>query len=417
MSHPVSPTPSIGRAQRLKFVLILGSLSAFGPLSIDMYLPALPRLAQNLGTTASLAQLSLTACLLGLALGQLIAGPLSDIRGRKAPLLVALVLYTLASLACAFAPSIGILIGLRVVQGAAGAAGIVISRAVVRDLYAGTELTKFFAMLMLVNGLAPILAPIFGGVLLNYVSWRGVFSVLSAIGGLMLIAVMLGLPETLQKERRSSGGLGETLGTFGLLLRSRSFVGYALSQAFVTAAMFAYIAGSPFVIQDLFGISPQGYSLFFAVNGLGIVLFSQITGRLVQRTGESPLLLTGLLIAFGAGTALTAVTWFGGSLWAIAPLLFLIVASVGMVASTTTALAMQSQESRTAGSASALIGLMPLLLGAAASPLVGLGSGETAFPMGLVIGAAELLALCSYLILVVPTLKQRGFFQRQSLRK
>jgi len=399
----VSDKTPVGRAQRLKFILILGALSAFGPLSIDMYLPALPTLAQNLDTTQSLAQLSLTACLLGLALGQLIAGPLSDIRGRRGPLIVALVLYTLASLACAFAPSVWILIVLRLIQGAAGAAGIVISRAVVRDLYAGTELTKFFTMLMLVNGLAPILAPIFGGAILNYVSWRGVFSVLCAIGALMLIAVVLALPETLERERRSSGGLGDTLGTFGQLLRSRAFVGYALSQAFVTAAMFAYISGSPFVIQDLFGVSPQGYSLFFAVNGLGIVLFSQITGRLVHRTGESKLLVTGLLIAFCAGVSLTVVTRLGGGLWAIAPLLFLVVASVGMVASTTTSLAMQSQEPRTAGSASALIGLMPLLLGAAASPLVGLGSGQTAFPMGLVIGIAELLALMSYTLLVLPT--------------
>ncbi len=402
MSTLSTKTP-VGRAQRLKFILILGALSAFGPLSIDMYLPALPTLAQNLDTTQSLAQLSLTACLLGLALGQLIAGPLSDIRGRRVPLIVALVLYTLASLACAFAGSVWILIVLRLIQGAAGAAGIVISRAVVRDLYAGTELTKFFTMLMLVNGLAPILAPIFGGVILNYVSWRGVFSVLCAIGALMLIAVVLALPETLERERRSSGGLGDTLGTFGQLLRSRAFVGYAFSQAFVTAGMFAYISGSPFVIQDLFGVSPQGYSLFFAVNGLGIVLFSQITGRLVHRTGESKLLVTGLLIAFCAGVSLTAVTWLGGGLWVIAPLLFLVVASVGMVASTTTSLAMQSQEPRTAGSASALIGLMPLLLGAAASPLVGLGSGQTAFPMGLVIGIAELLALVSYTLLVLPT--------------
>nr|WP_229675750.1 Bcr/CflA family multidrug efflux MFS transporter [Saccharibacillus kuerlensis] len=404
----------IGRAQRLKFVLILGALSAFGPLSIDMYLPALPTLAENLETTASLAQLSLTACLLGLALGQLIAGPLSDIQGRRKPLIIALVLYTLASLACAFAPSISVFIVLRLIQGAAGAAGIVISRAVVRDLFSGTELTKFFTMLMLVNGLAPILAPIFGGVILEYVSWRGVFSVLCAIGALMLLAVVLALPETLEKERRSSGGLGETLGTFGQLLRNRAFVGYAFSQAFVMAGMFAYIAGSPFVIQDMFGISPQGYSLFFAINGLGIVLFSQITGRLVHRMGENRLLVTGLLIAFCAGISLTAVSWFGGGLWAIAPLLFLIVASVGMVASTTTALAMQSQESRTAGSASALIGLLPLLLGAAASPLVGLGGGGTAFPMGLVIGCAELLALSSYLLLVLPA---RNFARKQPLNK
>ncbi|MCQ4085558.1 Bcr/CflA family multidrug efflux MFS transporter [Saccharibacillus sp. JS10] len=409
MATSISTKTPIGKAQRLKFILILGSLSAFGPLSIDMYLPALPTLAQNLNTTQPLAQLSLMACLLGLALGQLIAGPLSDIRGRRMPLIVALVLYTIASLACALASSIWVLIALRLVQGAAGAAGIVISRATVRDLYAGKELTQFFTMLMLVNGLAPILAPIFGGFILNFVDWRGVFWVLCVIGGMMLLAVMFALPETLERERRSSGGLGDTLRTFGKLLRNRAFIGYALCQAFVMAAMFAYISGSPFVIQDLFGVSPQGYSWFFAINGLGIVLFSQITGRLVYRVGESRLLVTGLLIAVISGISLMVLTWIGGGLWSLAPFLFLIVASVGMLSSTTTSLAMQSQEPRTAGSASALIGLMPLLFGAGATPLVGLGSGTTAFPMGLVIGIAELLALISYLIFVLPASRSKSF--------
>ncbi|GAB6930484.1 multidrug effflux MFS transporter [Paenibacillus sp. JCM 10914] len=405
MSSPnieASSSLVLTRKKRLQFALILGSLSAFGPLSVDMYLPALPKLSESLGSTASLTQLSLTAFLLGLALGQLVAGPLSDIKGRKGPLIVSLVIYSIASLLCAFAPSIWVLVALRFIQGASGAAGIVISRAVVRDLYTGTELTKFFTLLMLINGLAPIIAPVFGAFILNFVSWRGVFVVLFLIGLLMLLAVIVGLPETLGKEKRATGGMKQTFQTFGILLKDRVFIGYALSQAFVSAAMFAYISGSPFVLQDIFGVSPQGYSLFFAVNGVGIVLFSQVTGRLVSRTGEIKLLTTGLIIAAFGGTSLFIITQLGGGLVLIAPMLFLIVSAVGMVSATTTSLAMQKQEARTAGSASALLGLLPLLLGAAASPLVGLGDGTTAIPMGTVIGIAELLAISSFVFLVLP---------------
>ncbi|VTR37600.1 Bcr/CflA subfamily drug resistance transporter [Actinobacillus pleuropneumoniae] len=316
-------------------------------------------------------------------------------------------MYSVTSLLCAFAPTIWVLVALRFVQGASGAAGIVISRAVVRDLYTGSELTKFFTLLMLINGLAPIIAPVFGAFILNFVSWRGVFVVLFLIGLLMLLAVWLGLPETLNREKRASGGIRQTFQTFGTLVRDRVFIGYALSQAFVSAAMFAYISGSPFVLQDIFGVSPQMYSLFFAVNGVGIVLFSQITGRLASRTGETKLLTTGLLIAAFGGTSLLAITWLGGGLLLIAPMLFLIVSAVGMVSATTTSLAMQKQEAHTSGSASALLGLLPLLLGAAASPLVGLGDGTTAAPMGTVIGIAELLAVSSFLFLVMPLSRRK----------
>ncbi|EFU40310.1 drug resistance transporter, Bcr/CflA subfamily protein [Paenibacillus vortex V453] len=406
-TNEASSTMVLTRRKRLQFALILGSLSAFGPLSVDMYLPALPKLSESLGSPASLAQLSLTAFLLGLALGQLVAGPLSDIRGRKGPLIVSLIIYSVTSLLCAFAPSIWVLVALRFIQGASGAAGIVISRAVVRDLYTGSELTKFFTLLMLINGLAPIIAPVFGAFILNFVSWRGVFVVLFLIGVLMLLAVLFGLPETLNREKRATGGIKQTFRTFGTLIQDHVFVGYALSQAFVSAAMFAYISGSPFVLQDIFGVSPQMYSLFFAVNGIGIVLFSQITGRLASRTGETKLLMTGLVIAAFGGTSLFVITWLGGGLLFIAPMLFLIVSAVGMVSATTTSLAMQKQEARTAGSASALLGLLPLLLGAAASPLVGLGDGTTAAPMGTVIGIAELLAISSFLFLVMPLTRRK----------
>lgn len=237
--------------------------------------------------------------------------------------MISLILYAAASLLCVFAPNIGMLIVLRFIQGLTGSAGIVISRAVARDLYSGKELTRFFSLLMLVNGVAPIAAPVLGGVILNFVSWRGVFMVLCVVGVAMLIAVVLGLPETLPTNRRSSGGLKQTLGTLGHLFADRRFMGYAFSQALITGAMFAYIAGSPFVLQDIFGVSPQTYSIIFAVNGLGIVLFSQLTGRLVGRFSERQLLLSGLVIAAVAGISLLTVAFTGGQLFAVLVPLFL----------------------------------------------------------------------------------------------
>lgn len=398
LSNTVMVAADMTKSRILWIAFVLGALSAFGPLSIDMYLPSLPTLADNLHTTTSLAQLSLTACLLGLAVGQIVAGPLSDVRGRRGPLVISLILYAAASLLCVFAPNIGMLIALRFIQGLTGSAGIVISRAVARDLYSGKELTRFFSLLMLVNGVAPIAAPVLGGVILNFVSWRGVFMVLCVVGVAMLIAVVLGLPETLPANRRSSGGLKQTLRTLGHLFADRRFMGYAFSQALITGAMFAYIAGSPFVLQDIFGVSPQTYSIIFAVNGLGIVLFSQLTGRLVGRFSERQLLLSGLVIAAVAGISLLTVAFTGGQLFAVLVPLFFVVSCVGIVSTTTTSLAMQSQQ-RSAGSASAMLGLLPLLLGSIASPLVGLGSGTTPVPMAVVIAIAEVGALLSFVVL------------------
>ncbi len=390
---------SMTRSRRLGIALILGSLSAFAPLSIDMYLPALPTLADHLHTNASLAQLSLTACLLGLAFGQLVVGPLSDVKGRRMPLLISLVLYAVASLLCALTGNIWVLILLRFIQGVTGAAGIVISRAVVRDLYSGSELTRFFSLLMLINGVAPIAAPVIGGLLLKVVPWQGIFVVLAAIGAIMLVSVLFGLPETLPADRKATGGLRNTLRTFARLIGDRSFIGFALSQAFVTAAMFSYIAGSPFVIQNIFGVSAQGFSLFFAINGLGIVIFSQFAGRLSGRFGEYRILKLSLGIAFSASVALLLIASMGGGLFPIASMLFLIVACVGSVGATSTSLAMQSQ-GNSAGSASALLGLLPLTLGALASPLVSLGGTTTAVSMSVVIFSAEVMAVLLFLLLV-----------------
>ncbi|NIK77207.1 DHA1 family bicyclomycin/chloramphenicol resistance-like MFS transporter [Paenibacillus castaneae] len=385
--------------QRIWLIILLGSLSAFGPLSLDMYLPALPKLAVDLNTSSSLVQLSLTACMIGLSFGQLFAGTWSDIRGRRFPLLIFIAIYGLSSVLCAFAPSIGVLIALRFIQGFSGSAGIVISRAVVRDMYSGPDLTKFFAMLMLVNGAAPIFAPIAGGQLLKFTSWEGVFIVLALWGVLIFLAVLFGLPETLAPEKRMTGGLRQTLSTFAILLRDRTFMGYALAQGLVMAAMFAYIAGSPFVLQNLYGVTPQSFSLLFAINGLGIIIFSQTAGRLASKVGEKKLFVVGLALASTGGTLLLIMIMLKAALIAILIPLFFVVSSVGIISATGFSLAMQAH-GHAAGSASALLGLMSFTFGGIMAPLVGLGGSANALPMGIWIVIAELGAVLCYIFMI-----------------
>ncbi|MBM7590339.1 multidrug effflux MFS transporter [Brevibacillus fulvus] len=384
------------RTRRLWMAVILGALSAFGPLSLDMYLPSLPRLAEELHTSASTAQLSLTACLLGLSLGQLLAGPVSDVRGRRKPLLIGLAIYCVSSFLCAMTPTIWGLILLRFMQGAAGAAGIVLSRAMARDMYAGPELTRFFSLLMLVNGVAPIFAPIAGGQLLQITSWQGVFVVLGLIGLIMFLVVAFGLPETLPAQKRSSGGLKNTFATFGGLLTDRVFMGFALSQGLVIAAMFAYISGSPFVLQDIYGMSPQMFSLCFAVNGVGIIIAGQMTGRLAARLGEVRLLAAGLALASISGILLLLMILLKAGLIGILLPLFIVVSCVGIVSTSAFSLAMQNQ-AKSAGSASALLGVLSFIFGGLVAPLVGLGGSQTAIPMGVVIAAAEVGSVLCYL--------------------
>lgn len=387
---------------RLWMVVLLGSLAAFGPLTIDMYLPSLPLMAKELHTSASLTQLSLTACLLGLSFGQLVAGPQSDVRGRRGPLIMGVAIYIVSSLLCALSTSVWMLIFFRFVQGFAGSAGIVISRAVVRDLYSGPEMIKFSALLMLVNGVAPIVAPIFGAQILRVTSWRGVFFVLCTIGILMLLAVLFGLPETLPVKRRSSAGIRNTLATFRLLLADRTFMGYALPQGLVASAMFAYIAGSPFVLQNIYGATPQQFSLYFAMNGLGIVIAGQITGRLAGRVSGIKLFVTGLLLASLGGLGLLASILFNAGLIGILPSLFFVVSSLGIVGTAGSALAMENY-GHSAGSASALLGLFGFIFGAILAPLVGIGGSNTAIPMGIVIAVVDLSAFILYILLRQPT--------------
>jgi DHA1 family bicyclomycin/chloramphenicol resistance-like MFS transporter len=366
-------------------VVILGSLQGLGPLALDAYLPALPNIADELRASTSATQLTLTATLAGLGLGQLVFGPLSDAFGRRRPLAVGLVLYVVASVLCAVAPTIEVLVALRFVLGLAGAAGMVSAMAIARDSADGATLARLFAALMLVTGAAPVFAPVLGGQLLLVTSWRGIFALLAALGLLMLVVAVLRLPETLPAAQRRTGGLASTVRTFGMLLRDRSFVLPLMTVLLGCAGLFGYLAGSPFLLQDKFGLSPQAYSAVFAVNTLGLVVLSQVSGRIVHRTGAGVLLLAGAFTVATGGVGLLAATLAGAGLVAVLPALFLVVAGMGLIFPNAATLAL-ANHGATAGSASALLGLGQFAAGAVAAPLVGLGR-DGSLSMAVVIAA------------------------------
>jgi DHA1 family bicyclomycin/chloramphenicol resistance-like MFS transporter len=369
----------------LALALLLGGLASVGPLSLDMYLPGLPQLSGDLGASASATQLTLTACLAGLALGQLLAGPLSDRLGRRRPVLVGASLFAGATLACALAPSVEALIALRFLQGLGGAAGIVVGRAIVRDLYEGDAAARLFSSLMLVGGVAPIVAPVTGGLLLAVTDWRGVFVVLSAIAAALLVAAARRLPESLTARTDRRGGTRT-------VLRDRRFVAYALCSGLMMGAMFAYIAGSPFVLQTIYGLSPQVYSVVFAVNGLGIVAASYASRRLIGRATPARLLDAGVAMGAAGATLLVTGLAVDAPVEVVLVALTLVVSSIGLVNPNATALALADHPAD-AGAASALLGTAQFLIGAAAAPLVGLAGAGDAMPMAVTIAGAVALAV------------------------
>jgi len=399
--HAVEPARPPART-----VVVLGLLSTFGPLSLDLYLPALPQLADDLGASASLAQLSITACLVGLAVGQLVAGPLSDRLGRRRPLIVGLVAFLLASVACAVAPSAAVLVLLRLVQGLAGAAGIVISRAIARDLYSGRALMIFFSRLLLVAGLAPVIAPVLGGQLTRIMTWRGIFGVLAGFGAVLLLAGLFGLKETLPPERRVVGGFRRTLQGYNTLLHDRFFVGCALSSGLAGASMFAYIAGSTFVLQRIYGMSPQGFSLVFGCISLGLVAAAQGGARLALIWPLPRVLGFGLTINLFGATALLITVITGLPLGALIGALVIMVCAVGLIFPTANALAMADYPDL-AGTASSLQGLSQFVFGAVAAPLVGIAGEQTALPLGIVATSVSLCAMTSFASLVLPIARSR----------
>jgi DHA1 family bicyclomycin/chloramphenicol resistance-like MFS transporter len=390
----------------VRTVVVLGGLTMFGPLSLDLYLPALPQLADDLNASASAAQLSITACLLGLAVGQLVAGPLSDRLGRKRPLIIGLVAYLLASLACAVAPSVTVLIVLRLIQGLAGAAGIVISRAIARDLYSGSALMIFFSRLLLVAGLAPVLAPILGGQLSRIMSWRGIFVVLAGFGAALLLAGWFGLKETLPPERRVIGGFRRTLQGYNRLLHDRFFVGCALSSGLAGATMFAYIAGSTFVLQRIYGMSPQGFSFVFGGISLGLVAAAQGGARIALVWPLTRVLGLGLIINLFGAVSLLVTVISGLPMGVLIGALLVMVCAVGLIFPTANALAMADYPDL-AGTASSLQGLSQFVFGAIAAPLVGIAGEQTALPLGIVATAVSICATTSFASLVMPVVRAR----------
>jgi DHA1 family bicyclomycin/chloramphenicol resistance-like MFS transporter len=373
------------RAARLGLLAVLGALSAFGPLSMDMYLPSTPTIAADLHAGQSLVQLTLSACLAGLAAGQLVAGPLSDSLGRRRPLLAGLVAFVVMSVACALAPDTGVLIAFRFLQGAAGATGVVLSLAMVRDMYEGTELARILGSLTLVFGLAPVLAPVIGGQVLRFTSWRGIFGVLAVVG-LALLAASRFLPETLPPDRRSAARFERLTSDSRTLLADRQFGGNALAVGLGTAALITYISSLPFIVEDAYGRSPQLFSLVFAVNAFGLTAAAQIGARLVRRRSAARLVDAAQVAQLLAAVVLVAVALSGRPpLLALLVPLFVFVSAFGMMRPNATALALAGQ-AEIAGTASAYLGALPFLLGALLSPLAGLGGRGAAIPAAALIG-------------------------------
>jgi DHA1 family bicyclomycin/chloramphenicol resistance-like MFS transporter len=382
-----------------RLALLLGLFSTLGPFTIDMYLPAFPEIVKQFDTTASLVQLSLTACLLGLGIGQLVMGSLSDVYGRRNPLLISMTVYVVASLACAFSPNIGMLITFRFMQGFVAAAGIVISRAIARDLYSGNELTKFFSLLLLVGNLGPLVAPVTGSGILSFTTWIGVFIALALLGIYLLMMTKWRLQETLPSDRRRPSNFVQQLRNYGSLLRDRQFVGYMLAQGIMIAGVFAYVSGTPFIYQNIYGASPTVFALLFGSNGISLIIGSQLVGRMSHRVSEHAFLLFGLWLACLASVTVLVVAIVHGPLFALVIPLFFFVAAIGITSTAAFPLAMESQ-GHMAGSAAALLGVIPFLLGAVVSPLVGIAGEDTAVPLGVIILLTSTAAMLAYFFLV-----------------
>jgi DHA1 family bicyclomycin/chloramphenicol resistance-like MFS transporter len=373
-------------------ILILGALSAFGPLAIDFYLPAFPSMALAFGTDEKHVQLTLAAYFAGLSIGQLLYGPVADRFGRRLPLLVGVGLFTRASLACAYAPNLEWLIGARFVQALGGCAGMVISRAVVSDKCDAVGSAKVFSQLMLVMGLAPILAPLLGGLLVNTTGWQSIFLTLTGFSALAGLAVALGLPESLPDyvpRQPLSGALRQ----YGRLFGDRVFLGHALTGGIAVAGMFSYIAGSPFVFIKLYGVPAEHFGWLFGTNAAGFILVAQVNARLLAKRGPAFLLARAVWVYLLAGVTLLAVSaMHTEALWPLLIPLFVCIASLGCILPNASACAMNGQGAR-AGSASALMGCLQFSVASGAASLVGILHDGSAMPMAMVISLCGLLVV------------------------
>ncbi len=387
-----APAESLSRGRYAQLILVLGSLIALGPLTIDMYLPAFPALADDLGASTSAVQLTLTGMLGGLAFGQLVIGPLSDAFGRRRPLLLGLVGHLAASLVCAVAPSIEVLSVVRVLQGFSGAAISVVALATVRDLFSGSAVARTMSRLMLVIGLAPILAPSLGGLILQFTDWRGIFFVLAAAALALIVVAMFGLRETLPVQRRRSARVGATLRTYRSLFHDRTFIALVLIAGLMFSSLFVYVSGASFVLQEGYGLDEGSFALVFGANSLALTLASQLNPRLIGRFGPANVLTFAIWMSAASATALVAagLTGFGGLVGVLVPMM-LVLAAAGLAMPNTPALAL-NRHGEAAGTASALLGFSQFGVGAVVAPLVGLFGGTSAVPMGAMMLLVTVLA-------------------------
>ena len=374
-------------------------MTAIVPLSTDMYLPALPEVQADFGVSTSLIQMTLTMTTLGMALGQILAGPLSDLWGRKKPLFIGMLVFIGATLGCVLAEDIDYFLFFRFFAGFAGASGIVIARAIARDVCEGAELTRFFAVLMMVNGLAPILAPVIGGQILLFASWRATFVLLTLIG-VGLAAATLAYSETLAKEARSSN-VTDSLKKFPILLKNRYFLGHCLVQCFVFGAFFCYLAGSSFIFQNIYSVSPQAYSLIFGAIGLGLLVTGVLPARLAGRVPDVRLLKYAVLVPLLGSILLLTEFYFTAPLLVIVLLLFLTVVPLSVMGAASFSLAL-SRQGKNAGSASALIGCSSMLLGACMMPVVGIVGDHTALPMAIIMVTLYALGALVFFSMIAP---------------
>lgn len=380
----------------IRITLVLGALEAFGPLSMDLYLPQLPQLARTLDTSDALGQATMSVCMIGLGLGQLIAGPLSDRFGRKRPLVTGVILFAVLSAVCAVAPTIEVLLVARFLQGLAGSAGVVISMAVARDLFEGIELSRMLSLLTLVTSLTPIIAPVIGGQLARFMDWRGIFLVLAGVGTVLVFVAQFGLRETLTDGRHSGSVLGTTVTHTREIMRDPLFVALMIAACLSGAAFFSYLSMSSFVLQGEFGLTPQLFSVVFAVNALAQLGGAQLSRICVGRLGTARMYLAGQVAGALAALVLLTATLAGAPALAVIVLLALFLGAAGLGGPNGTALALGSHGTR-AGTASALLGMAMFTAGAVAAPVASVLAGTSALTMAASIaagsGAAAIIGL------------------------
>lgn len=395
MTDTAPPTRSM-RTRLLPTLLLL--ITVFGPISMDLYLPALPALTSELGAATSVAQLTVTACLVGLAVGQLVAGPLSDRFGRRGILLVGIAAYIATSALCAMSPTIELLIAARFVQGLAGGVGIVIAQAAGRDVYSGGALIRFYGRLTVVGGLAAIVGPLLGGVLIAVTDWRGLFAFLALIGAGILVITLQTFPETLPVAHRTQGGWTRTMRDYRTLVTDAAFLGAVLNQGFLYAALFAYLAGATFVLQDIYGLTPLGYALAFGLNSAGFMVFGWLAGRLAERWSLRGTLVAGVVVAGLGAAGLLASGLTAMPLWVVIVSLFALAVGVAITSPPATTLAL-ADHPRMAGTASSLLGMVRFGFGGIAAPLVGVAGATSILPLGVVTVTAVALAAVAYVVL------------------